>query len=142
MFVYHVINKAGIPLFRIPCENKSEVLKVDEVLFSGLITALNSFSMEATGNNINNINFGPITAYFNKDEIGKLHVLIVEKHVPDDISRQIHYEVMNLYRRINEKSSIPGQVEFQFSEIHLKSVFDPFYRSWVKKIENTIMINN
>ena len=141
-FKFLVISNGGVPLFEFPM-NKAKLngIDINSVLFSGLMSAVNTFSLEATGQIIEGIKFGAVQASFSKDGFGNLYILLSNDKVRTNVLKQMHVEIKMLFLnsldriRIEIDPEKKTQIEFIADEFVINSIFDPFFRMWSKKIE-------
>ena len=139
MFIYLVINRSGTPIFQYPNIDNLNGVKIDSVLFSALMSALNSFSMEVIGNILGEVRFGSVISTLSKDDDQNLHVLLTGENVDIELNKELHIEIKTLFLATIAKLGISldfSQLpEGELLEKSLYSVFDPFTRLWEKRIK-------
>lgn len=137
MFRYIVVSPSGTPFFQYP-DHSNDFLQVDDSLFSGMVSALDSFSFQSMGHSINQMNVGSFVMFFSKDENGLKHVLLSTHEVPTDLAKRIHIEVTHLFQSALTRHPPPARwmQEWQIPENEKRAIFEPFYRSWVRKVQD------
>ncbi|WP_457556845.1 hypothetical protein [Candidatus Harpocratesius sp.] len=145
-FSFIAISKTGIPMFEYPLNNgEIEEMNINSVLFSGLLSAINTLSIEATGEMIGDIKFGAIKSTYSKDEYDNLYVVLTGEEISTEILKQIHVEMKALF--INSLKQLkldinPEKIEKienrNIDKTVIESIFNPFYRMWNKKIHLTV----
>ena len=145
LFHYYVITEAGIPFFQYPKTKSPGMINIDDLLFSGLITALNIFSFRATGNPIHDLNFGSLHATFSRDLANNIHVLLTEQNIHPSISKQIHIELTSLFSVAaarfgiseSDKKGRSSIIRNKFPDNEVRAIFEPFYKTWANRIKKT-----
>ncbi len=137
MFVYLVINRGGVPLFLFPNIKEFQGVKINSVLFSGLIAAINTFSMETTGDIVGEATFGNLLTTMSLDSNNNIHVFITKKDVPIELHKQLHIEFKSLFLSILKKHEIeltPEKILDGGKELEekLRPELEPVYRLWTK----------
>ncbi|MCF2140460.1 MAG: hypothetical protein K9W44_10450 [Candidatus Lokiarchaeota archaeon] len=148
MWVYLVIDKNGIPIIQYPLLDDTNIdgqMKMNTILLSGLLSALNTLSIEATGETISKVNFGSIQAVISRDKNKCLHVVFGEENIPIEILREIHIQAkdtfllsMNKFRSDDESFKSLDSNEMQND---VRDLFAPIFFLYKKKILNYNKIN-
>ncbi len=138
------ISEAGIPLFEYPLGSSEGIagMNIDSVLFSGLISAINSYSVEATGEMIDELKFGAVQSAFSKDGFNNLYVILSSDAIPANLLKQIHVEIKTLFMNSVDEIGIsinPDKIikieNISNNTMLIEAIFNPFYRMWCKKLE-------
>ncbi len=140
-----VIDEAGLPMFQYPPDVKGfEKMddEDDEILFSGLLSAIDSIGRKVIGDDIQQIKFGSIFLSFSRDKWGHLYVYIL-RNLPTDetLVERLHLETMGLFNQeirplleqINKPLIPPEEKSLKEKTIH--SIFDPFFKLWLKRLQ-------
>ena len=145
MFLYIVISPAGTPIFQYPLEGSKELeeteIAVDSILFGGLMSALDTYSKQATGNDLGEVTFGSIITSFSKDDFGNMHVVLSNAQVNINLNKQYHIEAKSLLLMNAERIGLmldPDKqirAEWQFDSIQVQMIFEPFYKDWLKRLK-------
>ncbi len=144
-FKFMVISEAGIPLFEYPLDTSEGIagMNIDSVLFSGLISAINNYSVEATGEMIDELKFGTVQSAFSKDGFNNLYVILSSDTIPPNILKQMHVEIKALFMNSLDELGIsinPDDItkieNVSNNTKQIESIFNPFYRMWCKKLGN------
>ena len=143
-FIFIVISNAGVPIFEYPM-NMEEIsdVNINTVLFSGLMSAINSYALETTGQIIGDLKFGSVQATFSKDGFNNLYVVLGSDDIQNNTLKQIHIEIKALFMNSLEQLGIkldPDAIEkiekYGSNDKLITSIFDPFHRMWYKKLTN------
>ncbi len=136
------ISKVGVPIFEYPMSvEQIGGMNINSVLFSGLMSAINAYSIEATGKIIGDIKFGNIQSTFSKDGFDNLYVVLTHEDISNELLKQIHIEIKSLFLNSLEQIKVDIDPEKVYNiektinnKERIESIFDPFYRMWIKKI--------
>ena len=137
MFIYLVIDKSGVPLFLFPDVEEFQGVKIDSVLFSGLITAINTLSLETTGDIVGEAMFGPLLATMSVDDRKNIHVFITSSDLPRELNKGLHIEFKGLFLSLLKEHNIDLSHESiidggrQLAK-KLKPELEPVYKLWSK----------
>ncbi len=141
-FKFLVISNSGIPLFEYPIKG-IDTINVNSVLFSGLLSAINSYSSDAIGQNIEEMTFQSIKVTFSKDGFDNLYVAINNDDVAVNILKTIHIEIKNLFLSYLDELGIEidperiSHVEMtDENQMRIRAILEPLYRLWSKKLLN------
>ena len=135
MFTYIIISAEGLPLFQYPTLSNLRGIKIDSLLFSSLMSALNTFSVEATGSILGEVNFGSVVSTMSKDEKKNLHVVLTDERVPIEMNKRLHIEIKALLETTLRDLGVDlnsGALDDELLLNSLHSVLDPFRRHWEK----------
>ena len=145
-FKFLVISNSGIPIFEYPIDN-IDTINVNSVLFSGLLSAINSYSSDAIGQNIEEMTFQSIKVTFSKDGFDNLYVVICNDDIPMNTLKTIHIEIKNLFLSYLDELGIEidperiSHVEMtDENQMRIRAILEPLYRLWSKKLLNEIKV--
>ncbi len=143
-----IIDEKGFPIFEYPpLKPKSKSIESDdEVLISGLLTAIDSFGKKVLGDEVQVMIFNTLYLSFSRDKWGYLYVFIF-KNPPEDtlLLQQLHVEMMALFHskiksllQITQDFVMNIKKEGHQQSDDLKSIMDPFLCNWRKKLFNNL----
>ena len=138
MFTYLIIDAKGLPLFQYPQITNLKGFKIDSFLFSSLMSALNTFSVEATGSIIGEVNFGSVISTISKDKNHNLHVVLTDEQVPLEMNKRLHVEIKSLFETTLNELGVElnsSSVDEELLRNTLYPILDPFKRHWEKVIK-------
>ncbi len=138
-----VIDEGGLPIFQYPpTPNGFEMLDNDnDVLFSGLLTAINSIGQQIIGDDVQQISFGSLFLSFSRDKWDHLYVYIFTEPPKDkDLLERLHLETMGLFNHqikpILHAASIPliSSEKKEKDDLMVRSIIQPFFKLWTKRM--------
>ena len=139
-FKFLVISNSGVPLFEYPSDS-SKVFDINSVLFSGLLSAINNYSKDAIGQNIEEMTFQSIKITLSKDGFNNLYVVISDDNIAKEILKTIHIEVKNLFLNYLDELGIKINPERIFqvemidtNEKKIQAILEPLYKLWSKRL--------
>ncbi len=136
-----VIDESGLPIFEYPqlVKEFESFDSDDDVLISGLLSAINSFGKKVLGDDVQHISFGSFHLSFSRDVLDCLYVYIFS-HLPGDetLLQRFHLETMALFNRQIRPIlcvEIAGNINknHEKKQMVYKSIIDPFFRLWSKR---------
>ncbi|MHA1820022.1 MAG: hypothetical protein ACTSU2_10450 [Promethearchaeota archaeon] len=137
IITFMVVSPSGVPLIIYPTdETLLDNKNTPALLMSGLMTAINNFANELSGEDIENLQFGNFMVSISRDLEKNLYILMTDANYIKDISfsKQIHVELATLFQNYWSKLKYPPE-ELNNHKEEFAVVLDPLYKVLIKKIQ-------
>ncbi len=135
IFTFLIIERSGIPIFSYPSETSDDQPEGNNtVLLSGLLTAINSFAREISGDDIRNLSFGSYIVTISRGLENTLCVLLCDADYASNIQavKSLHIEITSLVYSIFPNI---GNFEYDYENNKklIRATFEPFYKLKIKQ---------
>ena len=137
-----VIDDGGLPIFEYPkLESEFKSIETDDnILISGLFSAINTFGKKVLGEEVQQMVFGSLYLSFSRDKWDHLYVfLFKEPPQVHALVQQLHLEMMALFNakikpilHLNPHLKDSYIVKRADTDMY-KSIMEPFFKIWKKR---------